>query len=71
MPINYPNYKTIIVTASKNARNADSIDEALDIQAQGFADALAAAISEALVNTNVVTTGTAAAQSGTGVGTIT
>jgi len=51
MPINYQTYKTKIIEASKAARQASSINDALEIQAQGYADALQAAIGQAVVNT--------------------
>lgn len=70
MPILYADYKAKIIEASKNARKAETIDEALEIQAQGYTDALETAISQATVNTTVATTGTASAQTGTGTGTV-
>ena len=67
MAINYSLYKAKIIQASKDARNASTIDEALDIQAQGYADALEAAILQATVNTQVVTPDQI---NGTGIGTV-
>lgn len=52
--INWENYELQIKAASIEARGADSIDEALDIQAAGYRDALEVVFTEflatALVN---------------------
>lgn len=69
--IDYDLYKNNIIQASKNARQATNIDDALEIQANGMMVALQVAIAQAVVSTTVATTGTAAAQTGTGVGNVT
>ncbi len=71
MAVDYVAYKNTIKTASQNARQANSIDEALEIQAAGYALALQVAVSQMLVNTNVVTTGSASSHTGTGTGIVT
>lgn len=68
--IDYELYKNNIIQASKNARQATNIDDALEIQANGMMIALQVAITQAVVNTTVATAGTAVAQTGTGVGVI-
>ena len=55
MAVNYSTYKNTIKDAMVQARDANSIDEALDIMAQAYADALELAVLQMEVNTTVIT----------------
>lgn len=70
MPVNFEQYEQIIVAASEAARGAQTIEEALQMQAQGFRQALETAVSQMVVDTAVTTTGSPDAHTGTGLGTV-
>lgn len=65
--VDYAQYKETIKAASIAARQAPSIDAALEIQAAGYTLALQQAVSQMVVNTVVATPNTT---SGTGTGTV-
>lgn len=56
--------------AIKAASGADSIQEAQEAYANTLADGILAFVQSGVVNTNVSTTGSASAQTGTGVGSV-
>ena len=70
MAADYSAYKNTIKQGHQQARTANSIDEALEIQAAAYASALETLIGQLVVSTNVVTSGSPSNHTGTGTGTV-
>lgn len=67
MAINYATYKQTLKSAMISAREADSIDDALEIMTSAYADALEIVVNQMVVDTIVNTPNQF---TGTGKGTI-